>query len=89
MCVLLLLRTTPLLLIDWDVCAHAMLCCWCCCCRQAEKELAGINSRLHNPKFMSKASPEYVAEVQGQAAEAADRLASITAKLAQVEALQT
>jgi valyl-tRNA synthetase len=52
-----------------------------------EKELAGVMGRLNNPKFVSKASPEYVAEVQAQAAEVQDRLGSIDAKYQQVQAL--
>lgn len=44
--------------------------------------------RLNNPKFVEKASAEYVAEVQAQAAEVQDRLSSITAKIAQVKQLK-
>lgn len=55
---------------------------------KVEKELAGILGRLNNPKFVEKASPEYIAEVRGQAADAQDRLASVEAKLAQVGQLK-
>lgn len=58
------------------------------CNAQVEKELGGILGRLNNPKFVEKASAEYIEEVRGQAADAQERLASIEAKLAQVAALQ-
>lgn len=45
-------------------------------------------SRLNNPKFVEKASAEYIAEVRSQAADAQDRLNSITAKLEQVQELR-
>jgi valyl-tRNA synthetase len=55
---------------------------------QVEKELGGIMGRLNNPKFVEKASADYIAEVRGQAADAQDRLSSIEQKLAQVQALK-
>lgn len=53
-----------------------------------QKDLDGINSRLSNPKFMEKASPEYVAEAKAQQAEAAEKLALVDAKVAQVSAMK-
>lgn len=44
--------------------------------------------RLNNPKFVEKAAPAYLAEVQGQAADAQDRLSGIEAKIEQVKQLQ-
>lgn len=55
---------------------------------KVEKELGGIMGRLNNPKFVEKASADYIAEVRGQAADAQDRLSSIEQKLAQVQALK-
>jgi valyl-tRNA synthetase len=55
---------------------------------QVEKELAGIQGRLNNPKFVANAKPEYIKEVQEQAADAADRLAVIGDKLQQVQKLK-
>jgi valyl-tRNA synthetase len=55
---------------------------------KVEKELAGITGRLANPKFTEKASPEYIAEVRAQAADAEQRLSSVEAKLTQVSALK-
>eukprot|EP00878_Enallax_costatus_P006975 GHUV01007309.1.p1 GENE.GHUV01007309.1~~GHUV01007309.1.p1 ORF type:complete len:960 (+),score=265.70 GHUV01007309.1:224-2881(+) len=55
---------------------------------KVEKELGGIMGRLNNPKFVEKASAEYIAEVRSQAADAQDRLSSIEAKLKQVQELQ-
>jgi valyl-tRNA synthetase len=55
---------------------------------QVEKELAGIMGRLNNPKFVEKAAAAYLAEVQGQAADAQDRLNGIEAKIQQVQQLQ-
>jgi len=53
-----------------------------------QKDLDGISARLNNPKFMEKASAEYVAEAQAQRAEAAEKLALVDAKIAQVTALK-
>jgi valyl-tRNA synthetase len=58
------------------------------CLLQVEKELGGIMGRLNNPKFVEKASADYIAEVRGQAADAQDRLSSIEQKLTQVQALK-
>lgn len=44
--------------------------------------------RLNNPKFVEKASADYIAEVRAQAADAQDRLSSIEAKIKQVQGLQ-
>jgi hypothetical protein len=55
---------------------------------QVEKELSGIMGRLNNPKFVEKAAAPYLAEVQGQAADAQDRLNGIEAKIQQVKQLQ-
>jgi valyl-tRNA synthetase len=55
---------------------------------QVEKELSGIMGRLNNPKFVEKAAPAYLSEVQGQAADARDRLSGIEAKIQQVQQLQ-
>jgi hypothetical protein len=44
--------------------------------------------RLNNPKFVEKAAAAYLAEVQGQAADAQDRLNGIEAKIQQVKQLQ-
>jgi len=44
--------------------------------------------RLNNPKFVEKAAPAYLAEVQGQAADAQDRLSGIEAKMQQVQQLK-
>ena len=44
--------------------------------------------RLNNPKFVEKASAEYIAKVRSQAADAQDRLSSVEAKLKQVQELQ-
>lgn len=61
-----------------------------CCglCLQVEKELSGIQGRLNNPKFVANAKPEYIQEVQKQAADAADRLAVLEEKLQQLKSLQ-
>lgn len=56
---------------------------------QVEKELGGIMGRLNNPKFVEKASADYIAEVRSQAADAQDRLSSIEAKIKQVQELQS
>lgn len=44
--------------------------------------------RLNNPKFVEKAAPAVLAEVQAQAADAQDRLSGIQAKIQQVQQLQ-
>jgi hypothetical protein len=44
--------------------------------------------RLNHPQFVEKAAPAYLAEVQGQAADAQDRLSGIEAKIQQVKQLQ-
>lgn len=56
--------------------------------QKVEKELSGIMGRLNNPKFVEKAAPAYLSEVQGQAADARDRLSGIEAKIQQVQQLQ-
>lgn len=55
---------------------------------QVEKELAGIMGRLNNPKFVEKASADYIAEVRGQAADAQNRLSSIEQKIKQVQQVE-
>ena len=56
---------------------------------KVEKDLAGIASRLNNPAFMAKASADYVAEAQGQAAEAREKLALLEGKIAQVGSMKS
>jgi len=55
---------------------------------KVEKEAAKLSGQLANPKFVEKASQEYLAEVRAQAAEAAEKLAMVDAKIAQVSALK-
>jgi len=52
---------------------------------KAERELAGVDARLSNPKFLANARPEVVAEVKAQADEARERLAQIDDKAAKLE----
>lgn len=47
-----------------------------------EKELAALNGRLGNKKFMDKAPEKVVAEARAQAAEMGEQLAAIAEKLA-------
>jgi len=49
--------------------------------------LSGVENKLKNPKFMEKASKEYVEEAQAQAAEAREQLAMVDAKIEQVKAM--
>ncbi|EFJ41521.1 hypothetical protein VOLCADRAFT_107675 [Volvox carteri f. nagariensis] len=53
-----------------------------------DKELGGVLSRLNNPAFMARASPEYVEEARAQEREAREKLALVELKIAQVAALQ-
>ncbi|GAX77411.1 hypothetical protein CEUSTIGMA_g4857.t1 [Chlamydomonas eustigma] len=52
-----------------------------------EKDLAGVVARLNNPKFLEKASQEYVDEAKQQQAEAAEKLAMVDAKIQQTKEL--
>ena len=47
-----------------------------------EKELAALNGRLGNKKFMDKAPEKVVAEARAQAAEMGEQLVAIAEKLA-------
>ena len=51
-----------------------------------EKELAALNGRLGNKKFMDKAPEKVVAEARAQAAEMGEQLAAIAEKLAKFAA---
>ncbi len=52
-----------------------------------EKELAGLQARLSNKKFVDKAPPAVVAEVQGQAADLSEQLATVREKIEKFRAL--
>ncbi|KAL4451165.1 hypothetical protein ABPG77_009237 [Micractinium sp. CCAP 211/92] len=52
-----------------------------------EKELAGLNGRLSNPKFVDKAPEKVVAEARQQAAEMGEQLAQIADKIAKFGSL--
>lgn len=52
-----------------------------------EKELAGLNGRLSNPKFVDKAPEKVVAEARQQAAEMGEQLAQIADKIAKFSSL--
>jgi valyl-tRNA synthetase len=52
-----------------------------------EKDAAALAARLSNPKFVGKAPPEVVAEVQAAAAEAAEQLAAVLDKVEKFRAL--
>ncbi|KAL4422888.1 hypothetical protein ABPG75_009085 [Micractinium tetrahymenae] len=52
-----------------------------------EKELAGLNGRLSNPKFVDKAPEQVVAEARQQAAEMGEQLAQIADKIAKFGSL--
>ncbi|PRW33017.1 valyl-tRNA synthetase [Chlorella sorokiniana] len=52
-----------------------------------EKELAGLQARLSNKKFVDKAPPAVVAEVQGQAADLGEQLATVREKMDKFRAL--
>ncbi len=54
---------------------------------KVEKDMAGVAARMNNKKFLDKAPPHVVAEVQAQHAEAAQKLAVIDEKLNQMREL--
>jgi valyl-tRNA synthetase len=54
---------------------------------KVEKSLIGLQSRLSNPKFVSSAPEQVVAEVRAQAAELEVKAAMIDKKHAQAQAL--
>ncbi len=49
---------------------------------KVEKELAGLEARLSNRKFVDKAPAEVVGEVQSAAAQAREQLAAVQDKIA-------
>jgi valyl-tRNA synthetase len=52
-----------------------------------EKEAGALGARIANPAFVQNAAEAVVAEVRAQHAEAAEKLAAIDAKIAEVKAL--
>ncbi len=54
---------------------------------KVEKDLAGVAARMANKKFLDKAPPHVVAEVQAQHAEAVQKLAALDEKLSQMRQL--
>eukprot|EP00884_Botryococcus_braunii_P003795 jgi/Botrbrau1/13416/Bobra.0082s0022.1 len=54
---------------------------------KVEKDMAGVAARMANKKFLDKAPPNVVAEVQAQHAEAVQKLAALDEKLSQMRQL--
>eukprot|EP00955_Chlamydomonas_euryale_P095869 364965-Chlamydomonas_euryale.AAC.21 len=71
-------RWARLPLIEFSSCVHVAC---------VHRNLSGVENKLKNPKFMEKASKEYVEEAQAQAAEAREQLAMVDAKIEQVKAM--
>ena len=52
-----------------------------------EKDLGGLDTKLNNPKFMEKASPENVAETRQQQVEAREKLAMVMEQISKLTKL--